>query len=292
MNEKHLVKEPTTGWGGDWTKKKIEILVEYALAYLSIMKERAYWKLLYFDGFAGSGFIIKENETDLDITLGAARRIVEIDKPRPFDHYYFVEKNKISADNLSKLTKDVFPNKDITIKVEDCNVKLKQLAKYLHTTSGKKTKVLAYIDPYGMQLEWASIRDLAKAGIDMWVLAPTGMGVNRLLKKNGDISDIWLERLKMFLGLSEEEIRNYFYKEKTDYTLFGEEKHLSKEENAIEKAGQLYKTRLKIVFNFVSDAFILKSTKGNILYHMFLASNNATAVKIANDIVRKYNMMD
>jgi three-Cys-motif partner protein len=286
------INEPSFGWEGDWTKKKIEILVEYALAYLTIMKERTYWKLLYFDGFAGSGIIVKENETDLDVTLGAARRIVEIDTPRAFDHYYFVEKNRTSAEHLKKITKDVFHQKDITIKVEDCNTKLKQLARYLHTPPGKKTKVLAYIDPYGMQLEWTSIIDLAKAGIDMWILAPTGMGVNRLLKRTGDISDIWIERLKKFLGLSEEEIRNYFYKEKVDYTLFGEEKHLDKEENAIEKAGQLYKTRLKTVFTFVSDAFILKSTKGNILYHMFLASNNKTAINIANDIIKKYNTMD
>jgi len=43
-------------FGGDWTKIKIEILVEYAKAYLVIMKDRKFFKLMYFDGFAGSGF--------------------------------------------------------------------------------------------------------------------------------------------------------------------------------------------------------------------------------------------
>lgn len=42
MNEKHLVSEPSAGWGGDWTKKKIEILVEYAKAYLIIMHKHPY----------------------------------------------------------------------------------------------------------------------------------------------------------------------------------------------------------------------------------------------------------
>lgn len=256
------------------------------------MHKHPYWKLLYFDGFAGSGMIVKDDKIDLDVTIGAACRIVEIDEPRPFDYYYFVEKDKHNAELLRQNTIEVFPHKNITIKIEDCNVKLKDLANYLQTAKGKKTRVLAYLDPYGMQLEWASIIDLANAGIDMWVLAPTGMGVNRLLKKNGDISDIWIERLKKFLGLSEEEIRDYFYKEKIDYTLFGEQKHISKEENAIEKAGKLYKIRLETVFKFVSDPFILKGTKGNIMYHMFLASNNLTAVKIANDIISKYNKMD
>ena len=69
-------------FGGSWTKVKIEILVEYAKAYLSIMNiyaKRYDWKLLYFDGFAGSGEIIKvvDNKEsgyyDVDITIGAAK---------------------------------------------------------------------------------------------------------------------------------------------------------------------------------------------------------------------------
>lgn len=46
-------------FGGNWTKIKIEILVKYAKAYLTIMKSRTFFKLLYFDGFAGSGEIVK-----------------------------------------------------------------------------------------------------------------------------------------------------------------------------------------------------------------------------------------
>jgi hypothetical protein len=46
-------------FGGNWTKIKIEILIEYAKAYLSIMKSRKFFKLLYFEGFAGSGELLK-----------------------------------------------------------------------------------------------------------------------------------------------------------------------------------------------------------------------------------------
>ena len=82
-------------FGGDWTENKIEILVEYAKAYLTIMKVftvKYDWKLLYFDGFAGSGFIKKGNEENLKMIVGAASRILEIENPRAFDLYYFVEK--------------------------------------------------------------------------------------------------------------------------------------------------------------------------------------------------------
>lgn len=276
-------------FGGGWTKNKIEILVEYAKAYLTIMKDRTYWKLLYFDGFAGSGIIVNSKKTELPITIGAARRIVEINEPRSFDKYYFVEKNGESAKLLRKNTADAFPDKEISIKIEDCNIKLRELSKFLLTKEGKKYRVLAYIDPCGMQLEWKSIEDLAEANIDIWILVPTGLGVNRLLKKDGDISEAWLTRLKLFLGLDQEKITKYFYKTETDLTLFGDEEYIKKEKNAITKSAELYRSRLQNVFSFVSFPYILKSTKGNIMYHMFMASNNKTAVKIADSIIKKYN---
>jgi len=69
-------------FGGDWTKIKIEILVEYAMAYLVIMNKYPFFKLLYFDGFAGSGSIIKDNRVNVELTIGAARRIIEINEPK------------------------------------------------------------------------------------------------------------------------------------------------------------------------------------------------------------------
>ena len=278
-------------FGGNWTKKKIEILVEYAKAYLTIMRKYPYWKLLYFDGFAGSGLILKNRKANIDVTIGAAIRIIEIDSPRAFDNYYFVEKNNRRAKSLERLIKSNFPVKNIIIKSEDCNFKLKEMSKFLSTKKGKSYRVLAYIDPCGMQLEWLSLVELAKASIDIWILVPTGLGVNRLLKKNGDISDTWLKKLVSFLGLQEEEIKSYFYKEETDYTLFGEEKHLKKEVDAINKSALLYQERLNTVFQYVTQPFILKSTQGNIMYHMFMASNNKTAQKIANEIIIKYNTL-
>lgn len=75
-------------FGGDWTETKIEILVEYAKAYLTIMNKHKQFKTLYCDGFAGSGTIYKDNKTDVRITIGAARRVLEIDNPTCFDASY------------------------------------------------------------------------------------------------------------------------------------------------------------------------------------------------------------
>lgn len=279
-------------FGGDWTQNKIEIIVEYAKAYLNIMNIHASkynWKLLYFDGFAGSGFIIKGKNENQKLIVGAAKRILEIEDPRPFDLFYFVEKDETNANHLEENTKTIFPEKNIHIVKQDCNEKIKSMSQFLSTPNGKKYKVLAYIDPCGMQLNWNSLQTLQKLSIDVWILVPTGMGVNRLLKKDSNISDAWVSKLEIFLGMSKEDILSYFYKQKVNYTLFGEETVVSKEDKAIEKSAELYKERLESLFNFVTEPYILKNKANSVMFHFFMASNNKAAVKIANQIITKYN---
>ena len=62
-----------------------------------------------------------------------------------------------------------------------------------------------------------------------------------------------------------------------------------KEKDVIDKSAKLYRNRLKTVFDFVSQPYPLKNSLNTIMYHLFLASNNDTAVKIGNDLVKKYN---
>lgn len=274
-------------FGGDWTKIKIEILVEYAKAYLQIMKSRPFYKLIYFDGFAGSGFIEKEKQFGVEQTVGAARRVVEIDSPRPFDLYYFVEKDPVNFGLLKSNTKDLFPAKEIHLAQDDCNKKLVDMANFLRNPKNKNTRTLAFVDPCGMQVEWRSIENLRGLAIDMWILVPTGLGVNRLLTRSGKISEPWLTRLEMFLGLDRKEIENRFYKKSA--TLFDNITNIEKERNAIVKSAELYQTRLKEVFEYVSEGYVLKNSGNTIMYHLFLTSNNKAGAKIAGDIVRKYN---
>ena len=49
--------EPSS-WGGQWTEDKLDAFEKYVNAYLTIMnafRDKHNWKLIYFDGFAGSG---------------------------------------------------------------------------------------------------------------------------------------------------------------------------------------------------------------------------------------------
>lgn len=278
-------------FGGNWTEAKIEILVEYAKAYLSVMKKNADkygWKLLYFDGFAGSGFIEKEINGENKIITGAARRILEIDEPRKFDEYYFVEKDEVNVEELRSV-KTEFDNSKIHIVNEDCNNKILSMSNFLKNGKGRKYKVLSYIDPCGMQLTWDSLKSLEESNVDVWVLVPTGLGVNRLLKNRGEISEAWIKKLEIFLGMSKVSILEYFYSETVTHTLFGDIVEKTKDRKAIERSAELYQSRLNELFEYVTKPYILKNSTNSIMFHFFMASNNKTAVRIANEIITKYN---
>ena len=273
-------------FGGNWTEEKMDIIVEYAKAYLTIMNKQSWVKTLYFDGFAGSGMIEIE---EFEYSKGTALRILDLEEPKPFDLYYFVELNEYFKTKLEDIITDNYPNRNTHIVQADCNSKLKDMARFLQ--QNKNYRALAFIDPYGMSVNWDSITTLENLGIDLWILVPTGVGVNRLLKTDGKISEAWLFKLEKFLGLTKEIIFDYFYKTDIVHTLFGEDTFIQKEKNAIQKVGNIYSQKLKEVFKYVSEPFVLKNSSNSIMYHFMMATNNKAALNIANHVIKpKYKL--
>lgn len=200
--------------------------------------------------------------------------------------YYFVEKDDVYVQSLKDQIRTNYPNRRTAYAIQgDCNVKLIDMADFLK--SNNNFRALAFIDPYGMTVNWSSIEALKALGVDLWILVPTGLGVNRLLKNDGNITDAWLLKLEKFLGLNRDVITNHFYKKTNVTTLFGDDLTLkNKETNIVQKIGALYKERLKSVFEFVSDSFVMRNSNNSIMYHFMMATNNPAAIKIANDVVK------
>ena len=140
-----IISEPKPmAWGGPWTEQKLDAFEKYVNAYLTIMnkyRDLYNWKLVYFDGFAGSGSrqsyedneqIIKLfqediNPLELKVYKGAAERILNIQQ-RGFDYYYFIDVSQDSCRKLEeKLDKHINAGKLLEFRANDVNKEIIKL---------------------------------------------------------------------------------------------------------------------------------------------------------------------
>lgn len=302
-DESLFASEPSSSWGGRWTEQKLDAFEKYVKAYLTIMnkyRDKYGWKLVYFDGFAGSGerggeqseefpslFDISGleiSDSDLTVYAGAAERVVRIEQ-RGFDYYYFNEPDEKSMVALQSKLSEFTRNKRVEFRSEDANKEIIKLANGFKKRSDLKG--LVFLDPFGMQVDWSSLYALKGCAVDLWILVPTGVIINRMLDKKGNL--FHTNKLQRFFGLEENAIKQYFYQKHEEQTLFGEEFHqLKKIPDAIPKIAELYVDLLKGIFSHVSDEpLILRNTRGVPIFHFVFASNNPVAKKIASQIIGK-----
>lgn len=285
-------------FGGDWTSRKLDILTKYLAAYTTALKDQPFRKA-YIDAFAGTGYRTRRDEQspsrgplfpDLAepapqaLLDGSARMALQV-TPR-FDRYLFIESNPARCAQLETL-KDEFPDlaDDIKIYPADANAEIQKLC----GMNWKSRRAVLFLDPYGMQVEWPTIAAVASTkAIDMWLLFPLGIGVNRLLTKSGEISASWRHRLDTLLGTAD--WYDEFYTVETTHTLFGtDEQRVTKA--ATETIGRYFNQRLKSVFAGVSEnPGVLRNSKNCPLYLLCFAAGNAKgapiAIRIADNLLK------
>ena len=296
------IKNTSSKWGGNWTEKKLDAFIKYVKAYLAIMnkcKKDYKWEIIYFDGFAGSGegnkkdsneinnnnsifeLLYDDNNCDEEVYQGSAERILAMGESG-FDYIYFIEKDNSSIEKL-KAKLEPYNIENVQFRQGDANEQIKNLAK-AHIRNSKYAS-LVFLDPFGMEIKWESIEALKGARSDVWILVPTGVIINRLLDKRGELKSI--KKLESFFGLSEEEIKNYFYQTLQKRTLFGDEIVQEKIPNAIPKIAELYIERLKTIWNHVTEKPLILYNSNNVpIFHFVFASNNKNATKIASQIIK------
>ena len=288
------ISEPLSRWGGQWTEDKLDTFAKYVNAYLTIMNNNRYtynWKLIYFDGFAGSGSRYEEtnstsellldlfdgdaiNGDEINLYQGAAERILSIEQ-EGFDYYYFIDKDKSSINKLKdKLIGNYTKNGKLEFRCSVANDEVIRMSKALKSDS--KFRAMVLLDPFGMQVSWDRIASLANTHTDLWILIPTGVIVNRLLDRKGELKHI--ETLSSFFGLGEDEIKSFFYKRRVVNTLFGEEEIVTKVSQPIKRIAELYIKRLKTIFAYVTEEpLVMYNTRKTPIFHFAFASNNVTA---------------
>jgi three-Cys-motif partner protein len=260
------------------------------------------FKKAYIDAFAGTGYRNPKRMTELegqanlpwngmvedgpqDLLDGSARLALQVSPP--FDTYIFIEKSAERCAQLN-LLKDEFAASADRIRViqGEANEQIQALC-------GKKWsdhRAVLFLDPYGMQVEWATIEAVAATkAIDLWLLFPLGIGVNRLLTRSGEIPAGWRRRLDLLLGTTD--WFDEFYKVERTPTLFGEdEQHLVKA--STESIGKYFNARLATVFAGVApEPAVLFNSSNSPLYLLCFAVGNERgkdiALRIADHLLKK-----
>ncbi len=301
-NKGWMVAEPRQSFGGDWTEVKLSMLKDYLAAYTKALKAKPFSKM-YIDAFAGTGYreIDAQEDTpglfeeqvsaeETGFFDGSARLALQIDPP--FDRYVFIERSRKRMAELRAVA-GTYPSLSnrMDFRPGDAN---KVLPGLCHDTDWKKTRAVLFLDPFGMDVDWSTMEAVARTeAIDVWVLFPVGIGVNRLLKKKpDDIPLPWQHRLDRIFGTSD--WRTVFFRTTSQSALFGEETATVKVGDAIQAIADYYQKRLRTVFPRVASnpRYLCNSKQSPMFIFTFAVSNpnpkaQSPAFRIAEHILGK-----
>lgn len=154
---------------GSWSQDKHHFLQRYIKAFITAMKQKKWSGLHYIDLFAGAGIERIEGTGELDwgSPLIAARA-----NP-PFDRLHLCEQKAAKFEALTyRLSK--FRSGDQVIH-GDANQKVAEIVAEIP----KNALSLAFLDPYGLHLDFESIRSLSTIRADLIIFFPDRMDALR-----------------------------------------------------------------------------------------------------------------
>ena len=291
-------------FGGGWTEVKLARLAKYLMAYRTIFTKNVraqHFKTWYVDAFAGTGSRsapevspksadlfqdVYEDADTREYRDGSAK--IALGLPNPFDHYLFIEKARSRVDALRTAIE-----RDHASLLSRCDFRHGDANDVLKTWCAerdwRKERAVVFLDPYGMQVAWTTVQTLAATrAVDLWYLFPLGVGVARLLKRDGNIEKSWQNRLDLLFGTSD--WRSRFYGTHTMPDLFGDRETVERTAT-VENIRGFINERLAGCFAKVARGLVLRNSKSSPLYLLCFAAANErgapTALKIAENILHE-----
>lgn len=284
-------------FGGEWTQEKLNVLAKYLHAYTTALQRQPFRKE-YIDAFAGTGYRTESNvgreepsEAELfppQIDGGESKELLDgsarlaLRTVPSFDEYIFIEKDTKRCLELEGL-KHEFSDKSnaITILPGDANDHIQRLC----NRDWRNRRAVLFLDPYGTQVEWDTIRAIAATkAIDLFILFPLGVAVNRMITRSGQFPPGWQNRLNILLGT--DKWKDEFYERDRTENLFGEVEE-SVWRVPVERIGSYFNDRLKTIFPGVAEEpGVLRNSRHCPLYLLCFAVANERGKKVALKIAR------
>lgn len=282
---------------GPWAKEKLAALERYLDFYTKVLKNQR-WRTIYIDAFAGGGRAVVRAGAAPDNgiiplfeeeTLGDADRTELIDgSPRvalnvanPFSRYIFVENDPARCIELEVVKAEFESIRQIDILPSNAADGIDWLVR--KPISKTTHRGVAFLDPFGANLEWASVQQLADTGIfEVVVNFALSMAIQRMLPNSGEIPEAWANTLDAYFG--SRAWFNEVYRERGGglFHTGGYEKR----EDYPDRLLQLYRSRLKSAFGHVSTPRLIRNSKGAPLYYLLWAGPHSKGLQGADHILR------
>jgi len=214
---------------------------------------------------------------------GSVRRALEVEPQ--FDHYILIEKDKKRFAELESIRRE-FPSRDIQVRNQEAN---EFLQRWCETFSTTRSRAVVFLDPFGANVSWITIRQIARTkAIDLWLLFPL-FAVNRMLIKDRKPPKPWGDRLTQIFGTPDWEAEFYTgHEEQIRLEGFGDTELIEKVAN-MRKISDFLVNRLKQEFVAAAEPLILNNSRNSPLYLFCFAAGNekgaTTGLKIAKDIL-------
>lgn len=293
-------------FGGTWSESKLDLVEKYAILYLQVMQKQGWCGLDYVDAFAGRGrqalksglaevedFFGDESERadTEEFLVGSAIRALRASSlsVRGFDKFEFIDADPASCEELAGVIQNDFSaiQDSVIVTCGDANTALRA---YVGGVDWSKRRALVFLDPYGLEVGWDLVAELAATkACDVWYLFPLG-GVIRMMTKSGVIPDSWSARLDGLFGTHD--WYDEFYQPSPQQSLFETDEEIMLRDASTKHVVDYVCRRLAAVFAAVSDAAVLRNSKGAPLFALVLGVSNpspaaqSAALGIANHLVK------
>jgi three-Cys-motif partner protein len=265
---------------GPWSIRKNDIVEYYASVYSEITKHsKTKLKRCYIDGFSNRGRSRLKGSDD--VVLGSALRVMNLSVP--FDRCVFVEQDHKC---MIALRKNIGNLPNVEFVEGDANIVLPERV-FPTVRYGRYERALCFLDPYNMNgLRWTTIVAAgANEAIEAIVHFPT-MDAHRtvLLANQGKIRPTMRAKMNAYWG-DEGWMADAYSTE--GMLPIPDLQPRKREPEAIIEA---FRNRLfaGAGFPFVSQAFPMRNSKGNVVYHLLLASHNKKAQQVMRALEKRF----
>lgn len=257
---------------GEWSERKIRIVTKYAGAYSRILAAQPHLKHYYIDGFTGGGqAVLRDTGETVETT---ARRILAIEPPFVGYHFVDADSEKAEAMRLACTSRS-----QAVAYCDDANRILPEIFAKIRYSDYQRA--LCFLDPYKVLLSWDVLAvAAANRALEAFIHFPTGDVQRNMLRRDpAAVSPREVERMNAMWG--DASWRDVGYTQQA--TLFGPETV----KQDIDVLLDAFAARLRSAgFTYVSRALPMRNSSNAILYHLFFATHNRTAIRIAEDILR------